>query len=608
MKQSLSNIFSITTRHLHMETSARLVFDNHGEILHKYMRECLVVAQNFDVVLVCSDGNVPAHQCLLALASPFLSRLLSDVSLDVSSTPSLALDDTPAMDAANLMELLYTGSTSVTDKQLKGLMKLTKVLKLKPLPVSVTTYAIIKTFTQQEVSDVSNVTNDEGSESVVKALDKPSEDEELNVHNYPEEEIIVQFENTRNTEDQDDGCDSNKKQVSRERILGDQGVRNVVKMEVTEELVEKVASKMITAESVLTQEDQLSVKFENNIRNATTDIKLCYICEAKIRGYNAFLQHLRLHQPKNGPYLCPWQDCSKSHPSGLMLHRHIGEHLGGCQPLQGKQTVSWKCGHDTCREEFYNKSALSNHRKMNHKTGQDYICNESNCDASFGGFKPFKIHMLDVHNKRPLQCDQCEQSFNDKAGLKVHQEAKHGTGRSFTCDVCGKKFSAARFMTQHRREQHEEGEKRRIKCDLCDFSSLGVRNLRKHIKTMHNENVPVFKCSYCSTTSKSKGNIIVHEKIHTGDCPFKCDVCSKTFRRNHHLKNHLVKCHTSRPSQKQCFKNSPTINDSHTATEDSMEDQEVEEMPAEYSMIEANVEPSGRIVFYPTQQIVAQYC
>lgn len=585
-----------------METSAKVIFDNHGEILHKYMRECLVVAKNFDVVLVCSDGIVSAHQCLLALASPFLSRLLSDVDWDVSETPRVALDDTPAMDASNLMELLYTGSTSVTDKELKGLMKLTKVLKLKPLPVSVTTYAIIKTFTQQEIPDVSNVVIEEDPENVVQVLDKGNDDEELNVQNYPEEEITVQFENTK----EDDGSDLIKKQVSRERILGDQGVRNVVKIDVTEELAEKVASKMITTENVLTQEDQLSIKFENNIRNAATDIKLCYICDARIRGYNGFLQHLRLHQAENGPYLCPWKDCIKRHPSGLMLHRHIGEHLGGCQPLQGKQTVSWKCSHSTCKEEFNNKSALNNHKKINHKTVQDYVCNESNCDASFGGLKPFKMHMLDVHNKRPLQCSECDQSFNDKAGLKVHAEAKHGSGKSFTCDVCGKKFSAARFMTQHRREQHEEGEKRRIKCDLCDFSSLGVRNLRKHVKTMHNDNVPVFKCSYCSTTSKSKGNIIVHEKIHTGDCPFKCDVCSKTFRRNHHLKNHLVKCHTSRP--KPSFKNSGTINDSHTGVEDSMEDQEVEEMPAEYSMIEANMEPSGRIVFFPAQQIVAQYC
>ena len=102
-------------------------------------------------------------------------------------------------------------------------------------------------------------------------------------------------------------------------------------------------------------------------------------------------------------------------------------------------------------------------------------------------------------------------------------------------------------MMLHRREQHEEGERRKIKCDICAFVSLGVKNLRKHVKIMHNENLPIFKCAFCTQTSKRKGNIVAHEKIHTEECSFRCEICQKTFRRNTHLRDHHIRCHSIRP-------------------------------------------------------------
>ena len=38
---------------------------------------------------------------------------------------------------------------------------------------------------------------------------------------------------------------------------------------------------------------------------------------------------------------------------------------------------------------------------------------------------------------------------------------------------------------------------------------------------------------------KRRSNLSVHERTHTGEAPFRCDLCAVNFKRNHHLGAHL---------------------------------------------------------------------
>ncbi|XP_053408887.1 zinc finger and SCAN domain-containing protein 31-like isoform X4 [Mercenaria mercenaria] len=80
-------------------------------------------------------------------------------------------------------------------------------------------------------------------------------------------------------------------------------------------------------------------------------------------------------------------------------------------------------------------------------------------------------------------------------------------------------------------------EKKRRKYDKTNFYSKNSSNFTVE---MTDEGKTMFKCNFCEyiSISRSAGNIRDHERKHTGERPFVCDVCGEGFTRVENLKSH----------------------------------------------------------------------